>query len=256
MWARLALQYHANAEFVKAEDAYNRSLRLLKSDPSVRTEYAAILGDLASLYLNYGLVDEAESVRKRALAVREKLGDPTAIGVSEVYLANVAYARHEYKKAERLSLIGMKEMESSSAPPTVAMLSGLITVSHARCYDGKCGEGLGSAQQAVAFAKAHFESESAAIGFALEALGFAEWKNGAMEDGEKDMVHAIRILRSKLVAADPRLRSVLREYGAYLNASSRRAEAQEILEEIERTKSQTPCGQCTVNVYSLSNALR
>ncbi|HET6219450.1 MAG TPA: hypothetical protein VFE27_20675 [Acidobacteriaceae bacterium] len=258
LWAQLASEYHYAAEFPKAEDAYNKSLHLLKTVPAARAEYAATLESLSALYLLYGRVDDAESVRKQALAVREKLGNPSDIGLSQVHLANVAIARRQFKKAERLVLRGMEEMESSSNPPRAGMLSGLITLTYARCRRGHCGEGLMSAQQAVAFANTHFASESSAVGFALETLGFAEWKNGAVQDGEKAMLHGIQILRTELVPADPRLAGALLQYQDYLIATSRRVEAQKIHEEVERMNSQTGsfCSACTVSVYSLSNTLR
>jgi tetratricopeptide (TPR) repeat protein len=258
LWAQLASEYQYAAEFLKAEDAYNKSLHLLKTAPAARAEYAATLESLSALYLLYGHVDEAESVRKQALAVREKLGNPSDIGLGQVHLANVALARHQFKKAERLALRGMEEMESSPNPPRVGKLSGLITVAYARCRQGHCGEALMSAQQAVAFANTHFPPESAAVAFALVTLGFAEWKNGAVQDGEKAMLHGIQILRTELVPGDPRLAAVLLQYQEYLIATSRRVEAQEIHEEVERMNSQTGthCAACTVNVYSLSKALR
>ena len=258
MWARLAMQYHANADFLKAEHAYIQALHLLKNVPSAKADYAGILGDLAALYLNYGRIDEAESVRKQELAVRATLGDATDIGVSEVNLANVAVARHDFKKAERLAALGMVEMNASRTPPRVEMLSGLITISYARCLRGKCREGLVSAQQALAFAESHFEAGSAAVGFAQQTLGFVEWKNGAMQDGEKDMVHAIKTLRTSLAPADPRLSGALRQYADYLSAAHRRVEAQEISQEADRMTSEQgrSCATCTVSVYGLSNALR
>jgi tetratricopeptide (TPR) repeat protein len=258
LWAQLASEYQFAAEFLKAEDAYNKALHLLKPAPAAKAEYAATLESLATLYLLYGRVDEAESVRKQALAVREKLGNSSDIGLSQIHLANVAIARRQFKKAERLALRGMEEMESSSNPPRAGILSGLITVTYARCSRGHCGEGLTSAQQGLAFAYNHFEPESEAVGFALETLGFAEWKSGAAQESEKDMLHGIQILRAKLVPADPRLGGALLQYRDYLIATRRRVEAQEIHEEVERMTSQsgTVCSSCTVSVYSLSKALR
>ena len=109
MWAQLASEYEYAAEFLKAEDAYNKSLHLLKTAPSAQAEYAGTLESLATLYLLYGHVDEAESVRKQALAVHKKLGDRFNIGLSQIHLANIAIARRQFKKAERLSLRGMEE---------------------------------------------------------------------------------------------------------------------------------------------------
>ena len=258
LWEQLALEYHAATEFLKADEAYNRALHLLKTAPSARAEYASTLDDLASLYLIYGRLDDAERARKQALRVRQELGNPTEIAVSETHLADIALSRHQFKKAERLALRGLEGMEPSSNPPTVGMLSAYMTLSYARCLRGHCGEGLMYAKQAVAFANKNFESESPASGFALETLGFAEWKSGAAQDGERTMLQAIQMLRKKLAPADPRLVGAMLQYRAYLIEANRQAEAQEIHEQVTRMASQTGafCQGCTVSVYSLSNALR
>jgi tetratricopeptide (TPR) repeat protein len=258
LWAQVASDYQYSAEFLKAEDAYNKSLHLLKTAPAAKEEYAATLESLSTLYLLYGRVDEAESVRKQALAVREKLGNRFEVGRSRIHLANVAIARRQFKKAERLSLQGMEEMASSSNPPKAGILSGLITVTYAHCLRGHCDEGLRSAQQGLALANSSFVPDSAAVGFALETLGFAEWKTGAGQEAETAMLHGIQILRTKLVPADPRLRGALLQYGNYLAETGRRVEAQQIHEELGRMTSQTGsvCPACTVSVYSLSKTLR
>jgi tetratricopeptide (TPR) repeat protein len=258
LWTQLALEYQYAADFAKAEDAYNKSLHLLKTAPSARAEYATALECLASLYLIYGHTDEAERARKQAFAVREKLGNLSDIGLSRIHLANVAIERSQFKKAERTALQGIKEMESAPNPPRVGMLTGLITLTYAQCRRGHSSEGLMSAQQALAFANEHFEPESAAVGFALGALGLAEWKSGAVQDGEKDMLHGIQILRTKLAPTDPRLAGALLEYHDYLVATSRRVEAQVVHDEVDRISSQsgTFCPGCTVSVNSLSNSLR
>jgi tetratricopeptide (TPR) repeat protein len=258
LWARLAAEYHRAGEFLKAEDAYNRSLHLLKNEPSARAEYASTLDNLASLYLIYGRLGDAESVRKQALAVREKLGDPSEVGLIQVHLADIALARHQFKKAEQLALRGLQGLESSSNPSQAGMLSGFNSLTYARCLRGNCGEGLKSAEQAVAFANRTTGPESAAAGFALEALGFAEWKTGATQEGEKALLQSIQILRTKMAPTDPRLASVLLQYRAYLVAANRRVEAQEIQEQVTRMNSQAGvfCASCAVSVYSLSNSMR
>jgi tetratricopeptide (TPR) repeat protein len=258
LWLQLALEYQRAADFPKSEDAYNKSLHLLKTVPSARAEYATALECLAALYVIYGHVDDAERVRKEALTVRVKLGNRSDIGLGEIYLANIAIQRKQFKKAERTASHGMEEMESAPIPPRVGMLTGLITVSYARCMRGHSSEGLMSAQQALAFANKRFEAESAAIGFALGALGFAEWKNGEAKDGEKDMLHGIQILRAKLAPVDPRLAGALLQYQDYLVSTSRRVDAQVIHDEVDRMTSQsgTFCPNCTVSVHSLSNGLR
>jgi hypothetical protein len=258
LWAELGAEYQHATKFPQAEDAYNRSLHLLKTAPAAGEEYAATLDNLAALYLIYGRVDDAESSRKQALMVRQKLGNISGIGVSHIHLADIALARHQFEKAEKLALQGMEEMKSSSNPPREGMLSGLITVTYARCSRGHCDEGLTNAEQAVVFANTHFEPGSAAAGFALETLGFAKWKSGATHDGEVAMVQGIQILQTKLAPADPRLGGAMLQYRAYLIAEDRQAEAQEIREQVGNMTREAGvyCSDCAVSVNSLSKTLR
>jgi tetratricopeptide (TPR) repeat protein len=258
LWVQLALEYHLGTESLKAEDAYLRAVHLLRNAPSARAEYAFTLDNLSSLYLIYGRLDDAESARKQAIKVRQKLGNPAAYAESEVHLADIAIVRRQYKKAERLALQGLQTMGSSLNPPRAGILSAFITLTYARCSRGHCGEGLMNAKQAVAFANKNFESESAANGFALETLGFAEWKSGALQDGERAMLQAIQILRTRLSATDPRVAGAMLQYRSYLIEAHRPAEAQEIHEQVTRITRQAGvyCQGCTVSVYSLSNTLR
>jgi tetratricopeptide (TPR) repeat protein len=258
LWVQLALDYHLAADFLQAEDDYWRALRLLKNEPSARDEYAYILDNLSSLYLIYGRLDDADTVRKQAIKVRKKLGNPAACAESEVHLADIMIRRREYKKAERLALRGLQTMESSSKPPQSGIFTAFITLTYARCARGQCGKGLISAKQAAAFANKNFESESAANGFALETLGFAEWKTGALQDGERDMRQAVQILRTTLSMNDPRVAAAMVQYQSYLIQAHRPAEAQEINEQVTRISRQAGvyCQGCAVSVHSLSNTLR
>jgi tetratricopeptide (TPR) repeat protein len=257
LWEQLALQYHVASDFHKAEDAYLRSLHLLKGAPASRADYASALDNLASLYLIYGRFADAESVRKQAIKVRQKMGSEADLGESLVHLADVAVMRRQFKQAERITVHGLQLLESSSSPPREGILSAFITLTYARCYRGRCAEGLVTAKQAVAFAHTQFPSDPTAEGFALETLGFAEWKNGAPQDGEKTMLHSIQLLREGLAPADPRLAGALLQYQSYLAEAHRSAEAQEISDQVARMNHQAglSCQGC-VSIYSLSNSLR
>jgi tetratricopeptide (TPR) repeat protein len=257
-WEQLASQYEIGTDFLKAEDAYLRALHLLKSAPTARTEYAFTLDNLSSLYMIYRRLDDAESARKQAIKVRQKIGNPAETGQSEVHLADIALMRHQYDRAERLALQALPMMESSSNPPRAGILSAFIALTFARCSRGHCEEGLMNARQAVTFANKNFEAESAANGFALESLGFAEWKSGASEDAGRTLLQALQILRTRLSATDPRLRGVMSQYRSYLIEAHRPADAQEIENELTRVTSQAGvyCQTCTVSVGSLSTSLR
>ena len=258
LWAELGLAYWNATEFAKAEDAYNKSLLCFKGAPSAAPRYAATLEELASLYLSYGRVSDAESTDNEAFVVRKKLGDPAGIGVSQIHLANIALVKHQFKKAEQLGKDGMRNLQSASVSPSVGVLSGFITLTYALCSHKHCQEGFKQAQLAVLFANKNFEPESAPIGFALETLGFAEWKRGAKQDAEKDMLDGIRILRKTLAPTDPRLAGAMLQYRAYLLEADRPAEARDIQQEVSVMTRQTGigCSNCAVSVNTLSNGWR
>jgi tetratricopeptide (TPR) repeat protein len=258
MWVRLALEYQSVASFSKAEVAYNTSLRLLKTTPTARADYAAALDDFATLYLSYGRVDDAESTAKQAFAERKKLGKLSDIGLSQIHLADIALARRQFKKAEQLAQSGVQGMQSASNPAPAGLLSGFISLTYARCSMGRCQEGVTSAEQAVAFAAKAFEPGSPATGFALETLGFAQWKSGAPQDGEKSMLQGIQVLRAKLAPDDPRLAGAMLQYRTYLLEANRQAEEQDIQQQVRSMTRQAgiTCSGCAISVNSLSNGLR
>jgi tetratricopeptide (TPR) repeat protein len=258
MWVRLALEYQSIASFSKAEEAYNTSLRLLKTTPSARADYAAALDDLSTLYMSYGRMDDAESAIKQALAERKKLGKLSDIGLSQIHLADIALVRRQFKKAEQLAQRGIQGMQTASNPAPAGLLSGFMSLTYARCSMGRCQEGITSAKQAVAFAAKAFEPESPATGFALETLGFAQWKSGAPQDGEKSMLQGMQILRAKLAPDDPRLAGSMLQYRTYLLEANRQTEAQDIQQQVRSMTRQAgiACSGCAISVNSLSNGLR
>jgi tetratricopeptide (TPR) repeat protein len=258
LWGKVALEYQSIAVFPKAEDAYNRSLHILKTAPGARAEYASTLDNLATLYLSYDRVDDAESTAKQALMERKKLGKPSEIGLSEIRLADVALVRHQFKKAEQQARRAIVDMQSSPEPPITGMLSAFITLAYALCSRGHCDAGVTSAEQAVAFASKMFGPESAASGFALETIGFAKWKSGELQEGEKAMLQALKILKTRLAPDDPRLAGVMLQYRTYLLEANRKVEAQEIQQQVTAMTRQAgiSCANCAISARSLEESFR
>jgi tetratricopeptide (TPR) repeat protein len=247
----LGIAYALAADFPHAEEAYSKALLLLRNEPPGEGVYAATLEDLAALYLTFGHPDAAESTIKQALAVRQQGGDPLRVAICRIHDADVALVRHHYKTAEWMAGEAMEVLVPASGAPPGAILSGWITLSYARCGRKHFAEALDDGRRAVAFAERSFPQESAAVGFALETLGHAEWKRGAKAEGERHMQEAIRILRSRLAPADPRLAGVLLQYHDYLVDVHRMDEARAVQEQMR-----TFCSSCTVSVTTLARGAR
>jgi tetratricopeptide (TPR) repeat protein len=258
LWAELGVAYWNATQLAKAEEAYTNALRLLKPVPSAQSQYAQTLDDLASLYLAYGRVDDAANAAEHALAARQREGDPVQIAVSHIHLANIALVRHQFPQAEKLTMQGMQTLQSVANPPTVATLSGFITLTYARCAAKRAGEGLLNAQQAMQYAGENFEPHSSPLGFAQETLGFAQWKTGDKQEGEKNMVQALEILRETLSPVDPRLSGAMLQYRAYLVESHRSAEARTIDQQVATMTRAAGigCVNCEVSVNTLARTLR
>jgi tetratricopeptide (TPR) repeat protein len=255
LWARLASDYREKADFSRSEDAYNRSLRLLKTTPEAKADYATLLDKLGYLYLIYGHKEEAESCMKKSLAIRQELGNVTNTGLSHEHLAEVALARHKFKDAERAASEAYQMLAAARASDTTGLAAVLVTLTYARCLQNKCAEGLQNAEQALSIVRAAYHPNSLQVGHTLMALGFAKWKLGENQDAEKEMLQGIQIIRTLNALGDPNTRYALIEYRDYLKAMHRSLDVKQIEEQLA-TSTHRPCASCSVSVSSLSNAMR
>jgi len=87
------------------------------------------------------------------------------------------------------------------------------------------------------------------------AIGFAKWKSGDNQEAEKMMLQGIHIITTQNAPGAPYSRNALSEYRSFLQATHRTTDAKQVDDQIASMTTQ-PCANCTVTVYSLSNALR
>lgn len=255
LWARLASDYAEQANFARAEDAYFHSLRLLKDTPEAQTNYATLLDNLGVFYLAYNRREEAENYLKEALALRKKQNDLTALGVSQLHLAELALADHKFKQAEQIAAEAHTNLTAAGDSGKKGLIGALVALTYARCSRDKCAEGLHNAEQAMDLTRLVYPSDSLPIGHMLMAIGFAKWKTGDTEEAEKMMVRGIQIITRQNAPGSPYPRNALAEYRSFLVAMHRSVDVKRIEDQLA-TMTPQPCTNCTVSVYSLSNAMR
>ncbi|WP_263366781.1 tetratricopeptide repeat protein [Edaphobacter bradus] len=253
LWGHLASDYEDEAEFEKAEAAYNHALQLFEHLPAGAKDYVVALGNLGSLYLLTHRNDEAMRCRKRALAAREAMGDKLEIARGKELLAEVYLAEHKYKEARQTaeeaydSMVALKDSNSSELVAT------LITLTYSSCMRGQCAYAVDRGREAKSLALSAPEADSLPLGEARMALGYAEWKAGMKDDPDAEMREGIRILRRWMTPGHPYVLGAMRQYSKYLNETHRTVEAKEVAEEEKRmnTAQQYTCANCTVSVYGL-----
>lgn len=253
LWAHLASDYQDGMELTKSEVAYNRALRLLEPLPEARKDYAIVLDNLGSLYVMSGKYDESERCRKRALAVRQALGDDLEVARGKAHLAEVHLGRHKYKDARQEAHEAYTAMVALREPETSHIVAALVTLIYSECELNQCKPALDHARTAVSLASNAKPVDVLALGQAHLALGYSEWRNGIKGDPDEEMREGIRIMRSQELPTHPYVLSAMEQYRVYLESEHREPEARQIAEQV-RAMTERPadaCAQCTVSVYGL-----
>jgi hypothetical protein len=258
-WALLGVEYTDASDFANSESAYNRSLQLLKADASAKTNasttalYAAVLDQFGALYRIYGRIPEALNCRRKALALRQQLGDPLEVARSKSHLAELALMSRKYKDALATVDQAYESMTQLQDPRKADLTSTLIIRSYAECALHKCDRGLEDAQRALAIGREALKADSPSLGAALIAVGSAELKSGATVDAANSVRRALQIFKLKFTAADPRLAYAMLLYRDCLLAQHRKREAREIDDQVSALNRQSPpsCLSCTVSVFGL-----
>jgi tetratricopeptide (TPR) repeat protein len=257
LWCLVAIDYDDGMDYSRAEDAYGRSLVILGGIPAAAKDYARLLDHLGTMYLITQRLDEAETVRKKALTQYQKLGDRADIAVSEEMLAEALLMRRRFKDAEREAAEALRILGADpKAADKFDQASTLITLTYARCLRKDCAQGEKDADRAVMLARSYFEPNSLLSGQALFALGFAKERLGQAKEAEAAMLEGLQIMKMHLPASDRRVTGSLWQYRNFLVEMHRKAEADLIEREVASSRDQHPsCKGCTVNVKAL-NGLR
>src|SRR5882757_4215604 len=255
LWVILAAAYQDAADAGKALEAYERALDLLGKDPAARSNYATTLDNLGSLYLESKRVEEAATVRQKALTIRKGLGDPMGIAISEGHMAEVELSQHRFKDAEKDSLAAYATLSATTGYPDAdAEFSALVTLIYAQCMQPKCGEGMRNAEKMLALVEKAYPPESVERAHVSMALGFAQWKTGAAEEAERSMQEGLRIMRAQLREHSPILMAAMFQYRDYLKAMHRGLEVKALDRKLADMKPREPdasCIGCTVSVHAL-----
>ncbi len=255
LWGRLASDYVGLADFARAEDAYFRSLRLLRNAPEAQKSYATLLDNLGVLYFAFDRRAEAEPYLKRSFAERRKQGDIVALGISQVHLAQLAHADHKFKQSENLATEAQTNLTAAGDAGRAGLIGALVALTYARCERNKCAEGLQDAERAMDVARLIYTSDSLPAGHVLMAIGFARWKIGDSQQAEKMMLEGVHIITTKNAPGAPYSRLALLEYRDFLKSMGRGLDVKRIDDQLAQATPQ-PCANCTVSLNSLSNALQ
>ena len=255
-WSRLGEDYSLAGDFGNAENSFNHAVESFSREPGNRDLYAGALDELGALYRVYGRIPEALNCRRKALAVREKLGDPLQLALSQSHLAELDLLSKKYKEAFTGADRAYRQMSGMGNANKGDLLSALLVRTYAKCRLHRHAECLSDAQQAFALSRSAFAEESMPVGAALMALSAAQLENGAALEAEGSARRAWGILNRELASNDPRVIFAMSQDRDCLLALDHREEARKIDAEVSAIHRgpEQPCASCTVSVYGLRAA--
>ena len=257
LWLRLGNNYGDERDIARSEEAYARSLKLLRSSP-VQGHYAEALDGLGSLYLLDDRWKESERYRKKALAIFERIGDEAGVARIHAGLAVALVHEHRFAEAEDEAGKAVEILQRQEKPNRGDLVTSLVARSYAECFQERCVEGLVAARQALDVARVAFAKDAIEMVAAVLAVGFEEWKNGNETEGERMMHEALELLRQnrnlpQAMLAHAQMRT-LQSYVNYLRATHQKGRAKQVESEMARLEEEQPtqCADCVVNVTALS----
>jgi len=138
----LAYAYQQHGEFTQATANYEKALAVVNRDGQHRSEYAATLATLATVYAQTGQVDTAKHVLLRSAHMFEKENDHSGAAMIWNDLATIAADRHSRKESHKYMARSITESQLAS-DITPGELASLATT------EGKIAELDGNPRAAI-----------------------------------------------------------------------------------------------------------
>lgn len=214
-WFKLAVLCQDAARYRDSERAYRRAIQLLK--PGAQAAFADALDHMGTMYLETNRVGKAESLERRALAIRESRNDLLGISISHMHLAGVMLGKHEYGSAESEADMAVALLAPEQAHPAVQtaatpeeQMTALIDLSLARCARQACASAVPVLRRALGIAHANYIANSVPVGMLDFLLGYALWKSGETASAGDQMHNGTQELASQFGWGHPTYVRVLR----------------------------------------------
>ena len=247
----LGSTYTAQGSYTAAQNALERSLRILKDYPADHGDYASALENYAGLYTDLRQLQVAEPMWQKALKLREQMGDHAAAMNSLTYLAEVAVARKKVRRAEEYLSKASAEMKLADNVTNDDVILFLETQAWAALTARRALEAVGKYQRALDLCiRTHGEQhwltgwEYILRGEAYSLAGDRSTALGDMREGLTILDHAVGRKNPKYLIAEIVYSRLLDRTGSHAEAAQERASAERGIKDLYDSQ----CVSCTINV--------
>jgi tetratricopeptide (TPR) repeat protein len=246
----LGVAYEGAGNFVEAQRAFDRALRLLEHDPQHSSQYAAALANYGRLYTELNQLDAAESLWRQALQLRQQNGEHAPAVRSLIDLAGLALARNNVHEARDYLKAAAEEMKLARGlgDDDLAILSetrGWLALS-----EGHARAAIDEYQHALEICRRIHGEQHWLVGWEHMLVGKAYAQAGDLQHAESHMLQGLAILDRALGRKNPKYfvsenayAQILDQAGAHEQAASIKSEADQASKEFYGAQ----CSGCTIN---------
>jgi Tfp pilus assembly protein PilF len=249
-WNVQGLAYQGLGEYDMARRSYETSIRILRSLPRQRLQYASALNNLGSLDLDIGQLSQSKSLRFKAKRIYElELNhEGTAQVLSKLALTSLV---QDNRKAARLYLAqAFKEEDFSQTHDPVDLATMYTIQCSLNGRDKDFPAAMSSINHAIELWKQHFGPSYYMLAVGYSQRGQIYDKLGDYQHASDDLLQALALLKRSsdgnptvYFLAEVEYARILRDSGARVDAARIESEARISLEALRHQQ----CGECTIS---------
>jgi tetratricopeptide (TPR) repeat protein len=226
-WNAMATMYDALGRITEAQAGYRRALKeAAESTGKTGTDYALVLGNLGSSFVETGQTAAGEKLLRLAVATYSAADPPDELrlAIARNGLAEVLCVAHKYKEAGPLLIGALAVLEKKpGAWRETALAKNSLGV--VRLLEGDSEEARRLSLQALALMEQHCGPDHPMLVRALNNLASAEYRIGLREEAGQRLRRALDIAGRRLGPEHPSYAAVLANYAAFLRQSGDKAGA-------------------------------
>ena len=246
----LAIACQGAGDLANAQVAFERALQILENDREHPEDYASVLENYARLYSELGQLDVAAPMWRKALHLRQSIGDHTGAALSLTQLAELALARNRLREAQRYLQKASNEAKASPDFIDDDEAFFLETQGWLAIAEHHAPAAVASYECALKLVERSRGEQHWLAGWEHMLLGKAYAQSGDsrsavtnMQTGLTILDHALGQKNPKYFAAELAYSRVLDQFGSHAKAEQMRTAA----EKASRDYYAGRCARCTIN---------
>jgi tetratricopeptide (TPR) repeat protein len=249
-WILLGGVYTQQGKFTEAQDAFERSLRILDG-PQFVPDYADALQSYGGFYNDTGQIAIAGQMWKKALQLRQQAGEHAGISRSFTSLAGLALTLGRVREAQKYLQGAAEEAKLTRDLTDDDLAIGYETQASLTMAEGHPAAAVADYERSLKLCKRIYGERHWLTGWGYMLRGRAYSVSGNSNQALDDMREGLGILDQALGRRNPKYFAAQIAYAAALDRAGLRAQAAQWRTEAELAQKdfyRSQCVGCTINV--------